>query len=427
MNNMPIPVAGVDISKRFSDMCMLAPDNSVFRRVKIIHDLTSMQQSLSALQDAQTTFGDKPVIVMESTSHYHRLLWQFMTEAGYEVIVINPIQSGGLKNIHIRKVKNDKVDAYKIATLYRLKLLRPSHMPVQAIADLQALSRQHQDIKEDITRQSNRLTAVLDQAFPGYDTIFSRITAVSSLAVLEQYPTPFHILAAGEGDLMALLVKASKCGVKFAAAKTAKLLEASRKAVWMGIRRDADALLIRSCVATIRTMLANVQIIDAAMRRILADNPAIDMNVRLLQTIPGIGEYGAIVLLSEIGDISLFQKPKQLTAYFGLDPSERQSGKFKGTKNKLSKRGSRYVRCVLNMAAVNSIYASAHGKVGNPVLAAYFEKKRASKPHKVAICAAMHKIVNIVFAVLRDQKPFELRLPEEHDRMLKERNKLAAA
>ena len=189
MKDMPIPVAGVDVSKRFSDLCILAPDNSVFRRARIIHDLTGMQGSLILLEEAEKAFDAKPVVVMESTSHYHRLLWQFMTEAGYEVIVINPIQSGGLKNIHVRKVKNDKVDACKIAMLYRLKLLRPSNMPVRAIADLWALSRQHQDIWDDITLQVNRLTAILDQAFPGYDAIFSRTTAVGSLAVMEHYPT----------------------------------------------------------------------------------------------------------------------------------------------------------------------------------------------------------------------------------------------
>lgn len=300
-------------------------------------------------------------------------------------------------------------------------------MPVQAVADLRALSRQHSDTTKDITRYANRLTALLDQAFPGYAGIFADITGKSSLAVLEQYPTPRDVLAAGEGDLMVLLIKAGKRGTKFATAKTGKLLAAAKSAVWYSIQRGADALLIRSCVATIRLMLANVTAIDNAMQRVLEDNSDLEQSVRLLQSIPGVGEYSAIVLLSEIGDISTFQKPKQLTAYFGLDPSTRQSGRFKGTNNKISKRGSRYVRGVLNMIAHNAVHPSPHGKIANPVLAEYYQKKRLAKPYKVALCAVMHKIVNIVFAVLRDQKPFELRCPEEHDRMLKERHSSVAA
>ena len=66
-----LPVAGVDISKRFSDMCILTPDNQVFERVKVYHDTTSMDRALSSLQNAKHHFGIAPVIVMESTSHYH--------------------------------------------------------------------------------------------------------------------------------------------------------------------------------------------------------------------------------------------------------------------------------------------------------------------------------------------------------------------
>ena len=122
-----------------------------------------------------------------------------------------------------------------------------------------------------------------------------------------------------------------------------------------------------------------------------------------------------------MGDPAAFAKPKQLVSFFGLDPTERQSGNFRGTRNRLSKRGSGYARSALNMAAHTCICKNAKiGEPLNPVLAEYYEKKRTAKPAKVAICAVMHKIVNIVFAVLRDKKPFELRDPKEHDRMLKE-------
>ena len=90
-------------------------------------------------------------------------------------------------------------------------------------------------------------------------------------------------------------------------------------------------------------------------------------------------------------------------------------------------RGSRYVRATLNMVAVNCIYPQKNVAPRNPVLAEFYEKKRMSKPHNVAVVAVMHKILNIVFAVLRDQKPFELRTPEEHDKALKQRYSVQAA
>ena len=103
------PVAGVDVSKRFSDMCILTPGNEVFDRVKIYHDTTSMDRALSLLQCAEQQFAAKPVIVMESTSHYHLILFQFFSDAGYEVIVVNPLQSNALKTSMSAKSKRIKL------------------------------------------------------------------------------------------------------------------------------------------------------------------------------------------------------------------------------------------------------------------------------------------------------------------------------
>jgi hypothetical protein len=216
--------------------------------------------------------------------------------------------------------------------------------------------------------------------------------------------------------------------VKWALDKTEKLISAANAAASVCVRRDSYAVLIQSCIAMLRFLHENVRALDIEMRRILSENEKLSRSAALLRTIPGIGEFTAIVLLAEMGDPAAFAKPKQLVSFFGLDPSERQSGKFRGTKNKISKRGSGFARSALNMIAHNCVHNHPKtGVPGNPVLAEYYEKKCAAKLKKVAMCAVMHKIVNIVFAVLRDQKPFVLRDPKEHDRMLKEKNKRLAA
>lgn len=85
------PVAGIDVSKRFSDMCILSPDNKIFAQEKIYHDETSINRANALLQKAERLFFSKPVIVMESTSHYHLILFQFFSEHGYDVIVVNKV------------------------------------------------------------------------------------------------------------------------------------------------------------------------------------------------------------------------------------------------------------------------------------------------------------------------------------------------
>ena len=137
-----------------------------------------------------------------------------------------------------------------------------------------------------------------------------------------------------------------------------------------------------------------------------------------------MGDHSAAALLAEIGDISLFSNAKQLTAYFGLDPAQRQSGKFNGTRTKLSKRGSSYLRRVISMVAVKNAFKQKNGTYVNPVLAEYYKNKCGYKEKKTALCAVMRKLVHIIFAVLRDRKPFELRTPEEHERLIFEKNRM---
>ncbi|MGM0411656.1 MAG: transposase, partial [Bacillota bacterium] len=70
----------------------------------------------------------------------------------------------------------------------------------------------------------------------------------------------------------------------------------------------------------------------------------------LLLSIPGVGELTAATIIGEIGCVSRFPTVKQLVAYFGLDPSVYQSGRFKATNNKISKRGSPYLHKALYQA-----------------------------------------------------------------------------
>lgn len=412
--NQTIPVAGVDVSKRFSDLCVLAPNNDILTRMKIYHDLPSMERALTELHRIKSEYGVGPVMVMESTSHYHLILFQFFQAAGFEVIVVNPIQSGALKNINVRKVKNDKVDAYKIAVLYRLKVLRTSQVPANSLRGLRLLCRQRSELMGDVTRYKNRLTAYLDQVFPGYDKVFSDVGGVSSRAVLKECATPQVLLSKSEEELADLINTASRCGMTFSRKKSAKLRTIAEEAAKLGITAPGTVAVIATVLNVLEILLHNIRQIEQNIKVLVEQETYIQQNLILLQTIPGIGFNSALTILFEIGDFSLFCKPKQLAAYFGIDPGERQSGKFCGSKNKMSKRGSPQVRAALHMVAVNSVAIQKKRPACNPVLATYYEEKCKSKPGKVAMCAVMHKISNIIFAVLRDQKPFEIRLPQEH-------------
>jgi len=127
----------------------------------------------------------------------------------------------------------------------------------------------------------------------------------------------------------------------------------------------------------------------------------------LLLSIPGVGELTAMTILAEIGDIKKFPTSKQLVAFAGLDPSVYQSGNFKASNNKISKRGSTYLRRALYQATVAGISNRACGPV-NDVLYSFYSKKLAEgKRSKVAIIATSNKLLRIIFGVLKNNQTFK--------------------
>lgn len=105
------------------------------------------------------------------------------------------------------------------------------------------------------------------------------------------------------------------------------------------------------------------------------------------QTIPGIGPSTGAMILGEIGDIKRFSSPKKLVAFAGMDPTMMQSGNFTGQHNRLSKKGSPYLR---RAAWTFAVSASRH----DSVFKAFYEKKRSEgKSHGIAIGAVSRKLL----------------------------------
>ncbi|QOR35372.1 IS110 family transposase [Clostridium sp. 'deep sea'] len=130
----------------------------------------------------------------------------------------------------------------------------------------------------------------------------------------------------------------------------------------------------------------------------------------------------AITLLSAIGSIDNFSKPQQLVAFFGVDPSVNESGKFKGDKNKMSKRGTSIGRKVLYSFSLHCIRKSPNQKPVNSTLHHYYHEQLKHKKKKVRVVAVMNKLLRYVFSVLKNRNPYVVRDPKIHKRMFVENN-----
>ncbi|NLB53972.1 MAG: IS110 family transposase [Syntrophomonadaceae bacterium] len=423
-----VPVAGIDVAKRFSEMAILSPSNEVYARIRINHDsYTNFEKAFKLLKKAEKEFAVKPVVVMESTGHYHKILFHSLTKVGYAVHIINPIQSDSIKNIGIRKVKNDKVDARKIALLYRFEQLKTANIPGEDIDCLRSLCRHYYKLSDQLTAYKNRLMGTVDQLFLSFTDVFKDATSATALAILEEYLSPEDILKADRDKLISLIRQTSRKGLKWATGKYELLCSKARNFSPLSINSIANAAMLKANISMIKTLTQSLDEALEAIHKLLEqdskkDMPTLSLTIDILCSIPGIGLLTAATVVAEVGDFSAFSKPDKLVAFSGIDPSINQSGQFEGTKSKMSKRGSRLLRRVLFTSALANVRKKRDGKEINPVLYEYYRKKCLSKPKKVALGAVMRKLVAIIFAVMRDKKPFVLRKPEEHAKMLAAKN-----
>ena len=246
--------------------------------------------------------------------------------------------------------------------------------------------------------------------------MFSKVNGVAAMAVLYEYLTPDSILAAVADELERFMKTVISKGPLHIRKKAEALVEAARDAQNFGHGNTGVFYLIRHYIEMIRLLDAQTKQILTQVKVLLKEqkNSQMAKQVRLLQSIPGIGFLSAVTLVCEIGDFSAFKRPKQLFAYFGLDPAVRQSGNFSGADLKMSKRGSPYARRCIYVLAIQSVSLRVDGTAKNPVLRSFYEEKCKSKSKMTALGAVMHKVCNIIFAVLRDERPFVLITPEEH-------------
>ena len=145
--------------------------------------------------------------------------------------------------------------------------------------------------------------------------------------------------------------------------------------------------------------------IEAARRQIqdhIEAHPALKEQSRLLQSIPGIGQVTAAVLLSEIGDFSHFQSARQVAAFAGLVPRIRESGSSVRGKPRLSKVGSPRLRKCLYFPAMTALR-------WNPLIKALGLRLSAQgKPKMLILGAAMRKLLHLAYGVLKSGKIFDV-------------------
>ena len=385
-------ICGIDIGKNKHEACIIDQAGRQLAKSLRFTNTTAGAESLLAYISSTNPEKDVVVIGMEATGHYWLSLYCFLFDAGFQVNVINPIQSDAIRNLFLRKTKNDARDSFLIAETIRIGRFSKTDLADEDILSMRQLCRHRMDLVDYIADQKRKIIGVLDRVFPEYQTFFSDMFGKTSTELLGKAVTPEELLAIPTDDLCKLLRENSRG--RFGEAKAEELRSAAQTSFGITIGTTAFTMQLRQLLEMIALLERQLTELETEIEQYLVklDTP--------ITTCPGVGNVLGAVILSEIGDITRFSEPKKLVAFVGIDPSVKQSGEFMRTHNKMSKRGSPHLRRAIWLAAV---VAAFH----DPVLSAFYQKKRAEgKHHYTAIGAVARKLTFIIYAVLRDNKPY---------------------
>jgi transposase len=423
-------VVGIDVASEFSYVAVLCPDGSQYRKpFKIVHNVEGFNYLIEQIKKVEEEFATKPVFFMESTGVYHLTLFHFLKDNKFETLVINPLVTNSNKNKIIRKVKNDKSDALSIARSGKYEDIKVSSDSDINIFTLKLLVREYHNLIDERSVFKKKLGSTLSISFSGYKNIFSNICGEASTNILKKYPSPEAVLSAPKQDIIDILLCAQK-GLKWAEKKYLKLIKCAESAKVISLSSSRLSVNVSTCLSLYEAIDIEIDKLLKEIENFIdsEDMPTtFSQNISLLLSIPGVGYITAITILAEIGGIDKFIKPKQLVAYFGVDPAVNESGNFKGDKVKMSKRGTSLGRRALYAVALASIRTKCNGEPINEILLEYYQENLKGKKSKVALVAVMHKLIKYIFAVLRDQQEYQIRDPKVHQKMFLENKNNPAA
>jgi transposase len=274
-------------------------------------------------------------------------LIQLLEDYGFDPHLVHPLRC---KAIASARLKNDKVDAAILAQLLRADLLPEAWIAPLEVRQLRALLRHRASLVRLGTSLRNRIHAVA--ADHGYDRPASYWTGP------------------GRGWLAELDLPA--------------------------ISRE----IVTDCLAVIDGLAPLIDRIDGELRQ----HAKADPRVKTLTTLPGVGQFTALMMLAEIGDITRFPNARKLASWAGLTPTVRGSD-LKVRHGHISKQGSAWLRWVLNQAAQTA--------KRSPDFAATYAAISKRRGNKIATIAIARKLLTRAYHLLASMQAASTATPPQ--------------
>jgi len=387
---------GIDVSKGRSTVAILRPFGEIVRKP---FDVFHSHSGLDELAKLILSLEGESRVVLEHTGKYSQPVIKVLCEAGIFVTAVNAKLLHDFGGDTIRRDKNDKLDAKKIAgyCLVKWENLK-RHIPEEETRVLlKTYNRQLGEFMKIRTAQKNNLISLTDQVFPDMKRLFTsiaresdghekwvdfllyfwhaeRISKVSYAAFADKYKSWCH-----------------KHGYNYSESKAEKIYLVAKNAVPTLPMNDFTKTLVRNAIRQLNSLYETVAEIKAQMTQLAKMLPEYEVVIAM----HGVGKSLAPQLIAEIGDIRRYLKRASLARFAGIEPPENQSGAYNQHSRRISKQGSPHLRRAL-FQVMRCVLQNSNP---NEDTFRFIDRKRSeNKPFKVYMIAGANKFLRIYYA-----------------------------
>lgn len=382
---------GIDVSKGKSTVCILKPGGEVLRTP---FEIQHTMKDLLSLVNLIKTYTEEVRVILEDTGHYHWPVVTLLVEKDIFVCTINALRMKKYCAQSIRKAKNDRIDAFRIASygLTYWNELIPVKPAENVYKELKLLARQYYQTISMLIKAKINLSNLIDQVMPDIDKILSNNASHNKLTdFVARYWHYEHILKMGEKRFTLDYCKwAKKQGYRMHERLAREILAVAQNGIPVLPYSNVTKIVVTEAVRVVHQIELTRDTIIAQMQELAKSLP----EYSVVKNMPCIGNVLAPRIIAEIGDIRRFHNKHALIAYAGIDAPPYQSGTFHATERHISKRGNSYLRktgfeimqCLIQ-----------HKPQGDPVYDFYSKKRSEGKCGKEAMIAALNKFLRVYY------------------------------
>ena len=338
---------------------------------------------------------DNISVIMESTGIYHRPIERFFLENNFKVYTINALYSKMYKR-NLRKTKTDKLDCISLAELFFTTDFKQYIKPDDLYLNMNALSRQYFALDELCSNLKNRYKNLIYLCFPEYELIFKKDAIYSEIALsfIEKYPHA-DIISNTRIDALQNFFKDNNFRYW---KRKANIIKQYALTSYPSVSMNDELV---SNLSQMSRLINNYQKEIETIKYKLIILSKKSKYFESINSIFGIGEFTASILIAELGDINRFNNIKELTAYCGLDPSIKQSGRSIDIHGPISKSGNKYLRKILFVSCLNIVRLSSKCRIENDIEIYYRKKRNEGKHHYAATIACTTKLLRKILALCK--------------------------